>query len=423
MNKIKLISQLLAISTLCIGITACGGGGGGGGGDSTTTPTPTPTPTVNNPPTVSAGSSQSIDEQTLVSLTANASDSDGSIAAYQWTQTAGNTVTLSGSDSANATFTAPTVLAQDGPQSFTFQAQATDDDGDSATDTVEITVNPVNSAPVVDAGSTQIVNEGSLVQLTGTATDNDGSLDSILWTQTAGESVMLTDNTSLTPRFTTPNNEASATFSFALTVTDNEGESVQSEVDIEVRPIITGLVVDDVLSNATVQLLNVADQSLILETQTDENGRYVLAQQQSLPPRYVLSITGGTLNGQPFVGTLNSICLTAERLSCHATPLSTLIKRYADQQGTLETGDKTLWVETLSAALGFDLAAEPFINEDESIVPLSTIREFLQNGAQLEQWLATTLDYVENDTPSEDVESWFPTANLAPAVSAGDDQT
>ncbi|MCJ8273445.1 MAG: hypothetical protein MJK04_29090, partial [Psychrosphaera sp.] len=234
---------------------------------------------------------------------------------------------------------------------------------------------------------------------------------------------MLTDNTSLTPRFTTPHNEASAIFSFALKVTDNEGESVQSDVDIDVRPIITGLVVDDVLSNATVQLLNVADQSLILETQTDENGRYVLAQQQSLPPRYVLSITGGTLNGEPFVGTLNSICLTTERLSCHATPLSTLIKRYADQQGTLETGDKTLWVETLSAELGFDLTSEPFINEDETIVPLSTIREFLQNGAQLEQWLTTILDYVENDTPNEDVESWFPTANLAPTVSAGDDQT
>ncbi|MCJ8269892.1 MAG: cadherin-like domain-containing protein, partial [Psychrosphaera sp.] len=176
MNKIKLISQLLAITTLCIGITACGGGGG----DSTPTPTPTPTPTVNNPPTVSAGNSQSIDEQSLVTLTANASDSDGSIAAYQWTQITGDILNLSGSDSANASFTAPTVLAQHGPQTFTFQAQATDDDGDSATDTVVITVNPVNSAPIVDAGSTQIVNEGSLVQLTGTATDDDGSLESIL---------------------------------------------------------------------------------------------------------------------------------------------------------------------------------------------------------------------------------------------------
>ena len=57
---------------------------------------------------------------------------------FKWAQTAGPTITLSGANTVNATFTAPTVTAA---TAFTFTFTATSSAG-SSTDTVVVTVNP-----------------------------------------------------------------------------------------------------------------------------------------------------------------------------------------------------------------------------------------------------------------------------------------
>lgn len=409
----------MTIGVLTLVLTACGGGGGSsssGSGDGTAPPS-------NNPPSVAAGADQNVNEQATVSLTASASDSDGSIASWQWSQTAGETVTISGADSETATFAAPIVLLQQGAQTLTFEVKVTDDDGATATDSVNITVTPVNDAPTANAGDDQQVDEGVLVTLSGSASDNDGTVGSVIWQQVSGQTVTIENANSLNATFTAINSETAVIYTFELHVSDNEGETVSDTVSIESRPTITGLAVDDVLAGATVRLLNASDNSLIVETQTDDSGRYTISGRQSLPERYVFSVTGGQLNGQPFTGTLNSVCRRSERLSCNTTPLSTLVKRYADRKGELQSGDKDQWLETLSTKLGFDLTTEPFVNEDQSQVPLDTIRQFLQNGEQVEQWVEATLDYVENDEPSSQVDEWFPTANLLPVADAGSDQS
>lgn len=64
----------------------------------------------------------------------DSADSDGTIASYLWTQTAGTTVTLSSTTASQPTFTAP-----DDAGTATFQLRVTDDDGaQSAPDTVVI---------------------------------------------------------------------------------------------------------------------------------------------------------------------------------------------------------------------------------------------------------------------------------------------
>ena len=94
-------------------------------------------PIGNQPPTVGAVPDQTVDMGSVVMLMGSGSDSDGDIASYQWTQTGGPTVSLSLTDQALTTFTAPIV---DAAVTLTFQLTVTDDDGAMASDEVSVTV-------------------------------------------------------------------------------------------------------------------------------------------------------------------------------------------------------------------------------------------------------------------------------------------
>lgn len=94
----------------------------------------------NTPPVANAGADQ-IDIAASAPVTLNgtaSSDADGTIASYAWTQTAGDTVTLSSASVVSPTFTAPTTIAN---QTLTFSLVVTDDGGAASTpDTVDISV-------------------------------------------------------------------------------------------------------------------------------------------------------------------------------------------------------------------------------------------------------------------------------------------
>lgn len=96
-------------------------------------------PYGNAAPTASAGSAQSnIEPGTTVTLTGSGTDSDGSIAAYAWTQTGGSpSVTLAGASSASCSFTAPFTMSG---TTLTFQLMVTDNQGGTGTDTVTVGV-------------------------------------------------------------------------------------------------------------------------------------------------------------------------------------------------------------------------------------------------------------------------------------------
>ncbi|HEX6927907.1 MAG TPA: hypothetical protein VF267_01560 [Gammaproteobacteria bacterium] len=119
-------SRILTLMLLS-GLAACGGSDGGG------------TPT-NQAPTADAGADQSVDAGTDVSLSGSGTDSDGSVSAYAWTQTAGPAVTLSSTTNEAPDFTAPDV---DAATTLTFELSVTDDGGTTATDSVDIEVAPV----------------------------------------------------------------------------------------------------------------------------------------------------------------------------------------------------------------------------------------------------------------------------------------
>jgi len=146
----SILNYLISLIALAI-LTGCGGGGAQFNDDGspivsnpTTPPVTTPpvTSTPNVPPIASAGSDQTVDETADLTLDASAStDSDGTVATYTWTQTAGSTAEISDANSSNPTLVLP--LVNGAQEILSFELTVTDNNGASSTDTVDIIVNRV----------------------------------------------------------------------------------------------------------------------------------------------------------------------------------------------------------------------------------------------------------------------------------------
>lgn len=101
------------------------------------------TVTVNAIPVANAGADLNVSAGAAVSLAGSATDADGTIANYAWTQTSGPAVTLNDANSATATFTAPA-----GPATLAFDLTVTDDRGATHVDSVVVTVTAIVLPPL-----------------------------------------------------------------------------------------------------------------------------------------------------------------------------------------------------------------------------------------------------------------------------------
>jgi hypothetical protein len=157
---------------------------------------------VNHPPVADAGPDQTIQEGSPVALDGSASyDLDNDDLTFSWAQTGGPTVALAATDTAQPSFTAPTV----GSAGETLTFQLTVGDGlASATDEINVMVDNVNHSPTASAGDDQTTDEGGSVTLHGSGTDPDNDPLTYEWTQFSGPTVTLSGTTSPTPNFTAP---------------------------------------------------------------------------------------------------------------------------------------------------------------------------------------------------------------------------
>jgi len=177
----------------------------GAGGLSTSDTVNITVKNVNHAPVADPGSDQTVNEDVPVTLSGiHSYDPDGDPVAYQWVQTGGPAVTLTGADTAAPAFTAPLIPGGFGGSAvLTFQL-AVSDNALSDTKPVMVTVEQVNHPPTADAGTDQTMNEGSLVLLNGGGRDPDGDSLYYYWTQISGPPVTLSSSQSATPSFTTP---------------------------------------------------------------------------------------------------------------------------------------------------------------------------------------------------------------------------
>lgn len=179
-------------------------------------------------PVANAGVDQTVVSGVTVSL--NGSFSEGTNNQYRWTEIPNATVTISGAETALASFTAPTVTV---PTTLNFKLAVSNTLG-SSDDSVSITINP--SLPTANAGPDQTVVALHNVSLTSQSL---GVIDSYLWSQTAGTTVSLAGGNSANASFTAPNVTVQTTLTFKL-ITTNISGSTEDSVKVTVNPNITG---------------------------------------------------------------------------------------------------------------------------------------------------------------------------------------
>ena len=219
-------------------------------------------------PFANAGPDQTVASGAIATLDGTGSEgNDGTIASYAWLRTGGTSnigVTLSGTNTALPSFTADILTPGSDSVTHIFTLTVTDDSGESTTDTVTITVDAPNLPPVANAGPNQVVAHGTTVRLTGVGTDNDGDIASYSWARTGGTGgpVVLINANTAQPSFA-PNTmaigAAGETYTFALTITDNDGATATDIVTITVQspfatPVANAGQDQSVYSGATVTL-------------------------------------------------------------------------------------------------------------------------------------------------------------------------
>ncbi|MEO6490944.1 MAG: tandem-95 repeat protein, partial [Ferruginibacter sp.] len=186
----------------------------------------------NTPPTANAGSNQTITlPANAVSLTGSGTDPDGSIIAYLWTKVSGP---ASGNVTSPASQATTVTALIEGI--YQFQLQVTDNNGATATDMVQVTVNAApNAIPTANAGSDKVITlPTNSVNVSGIGIDTDGSITAYLWIKISGPSggnisSPSNANTSITSL-------TQGVYQFQLKVTDNNGATATDNLQVTVNP-------------------------------------------------------------------------------------------------------------------------------------------------------------------------------------------
>jgi cyclophilin family peptidyl-prolyl cis-trans isomerase len=185
-------------------------------------------------PVADAGSDQVVEPGAPVMLNGKGSpELSANVLSYQWTQIDGPSVNLNDAKVAQPQFTAPSPKTN---TVLTFELVATYPNGETAKDTVLVTVKRQNHAPVADPGQNATVRSRATVTLDGshsTDPDND-SVVSYQWQQVSGVPVALSNPAAPAPTFVAPDAAVGQTLAFALTVSDGEKTSPPQTVAITV---------------------------------------------------------------------------------------------------------------------------------------------------------------------------------------------
>lgn len=264
---------------------------------------------TNAAPTAEAGPDQQVSPGTTVTLNGTAStDPDGDQLTYTWTQIDGNQVSLSGSNTPEATFEAPTVIDR---ETLEFELSVSDRSL-SDTDSVSVEVVSTNDPPTADISlSPTPVETGTKITASAQgSTDPDNGIDSYEWS--------FGDGATATGERVSHTYSDPGTYTVELTVTDPVGakDTVRKDITVE-RPsiqitdisreiggtVLEGIEIDEEVS-ATIDS-DTPVESVTFEvggeTYTDRRGSDGWAREidlEKLDSSSMLTVTATTVNGQ-----------------------------------------------------------------------------------------------------------------------------
>ena len=233
----------------------------------TATAPPFPAPVAN------AGPDLRVESGDRVTLDGTDSSGGNRSLNYAWARTGGTrggTVTMTGANTALATFTADILTPGAEDVIHVFTLTVTDNVGASHADTVMITVEAPevpNLPPVANAGQDQIVVSGTTVQLDGSnSSDTDGTIASWSWARTGGTrggTVTMTGANTARPTFiadTLSPGARNITHVFTLRVTDSAGgidtDTVTVTVDAPNLPPVANAGPDQSVASGDTVTLN-----------------------------------------------------------------------------------------------------------------------------------------------------------------------
>jgi alpha-tubulin suppressor-like RCC1 family protein len=247
----------------------------------------------NEAPQVSAGSNQTIIEPastTTLSGSATSMSGDG-LAFVGWTQVGGPAKVVLAAP--NGLATAVSGLTTGGV--YTFQLDATDNDGLTALAYVNVTVESasVGNAPYANAGTNQTITlPTNSVTLTGTASGNGGAtITSTLWSQVSGPNTATISN--LWGISTPVTGLIQGIYVFQLTATDNNGLTGSDVVSVTVNPAAAAPTVS---AGSDVTLHLPTSSATLTGIVEPANGAYIASSTWSQTGGPTAATTSGTSN-------------------------------------------------------------------------------------------------------------------------------
>ncbi|AXN33697.1 glycosyl hydrolase family 18 protein [Vibrio coralliilyticus] len=184
---------------------------------------------ANRAPVAAAGADVSVTGPASVVLDgSSSSDSDGSVASYAWEQLSGTSVSLTGANTAQASFDVAEVAQT---ETLTFKLTVTDNEGATGTDTVVVTVQakdtgPVNTAPVVAVSAPATANAGDVVVVDASgSSDADNDTLTYSWDVPAGLNATISG---ATVTFIAAEYTQDTSLLFTVTVSDSQATSSAS---------------------------------------------------------------------------------------------------------------------------------------------------------------------------------------------------
>jgi pimeloyl-ACP methyl ester carboxylesterase len=190
---------------------------------------------ANQLPVVNAGVDQTITlPKDSTTLSGTATDADGTIASYSWSQLTGPAQSSLSTPSGATTLVKSLVEG-----SYQFELKVTDNGGAVSKDTVIIVVKAAaNQLPVVNAGVDQTITlPVNNVTLNGSATDKDGSIVSYNWTKLSGPSSYTISSPATAS--TSVIGLVQGIYIFRLSVKDNNGATSSDDIQITVNAVLT----------------------------------------------------------------------------------------------------------------------------------------------------------------------------------------